>query len=117
MVGASLRLVKITLLLDGSPVFQLSGDTLASARDFDAFNRRIDVGSHTLTAVAEFQGNGHGVFSYYDGYKYKARSAQQFVVDKARPAQVTVTLFEKGGPLTSVENRLAIAFKWSDAGA
>jgi hypothetical protein len=110
-VGSSLRLVKVTYVLDGAVVFTEEGDKLAQSRDLEAFSRKTSPGEHTMVVVAEFQGNGRGVFSYFDAYRYRAQSAQRFNVREAATTDLTVMLLEKAGPMTSFENRLGIAFK------
>jgi len=110
-VGASVRLVKITYLLDGQVIATEEGGKLEQTRDFEAFNRRTSPGEHTVTAIADFLGNGHGVFSYYDSYRYRARSDHRVLVRETGTTIVTTTIYEKSGPLVAIENRLAIGFK------
>jgi hypothetical protein len=110
-VGASLRLMKVAYLLDGKTIFSEDGAKLQEAKDLEVFNRRTTAGEHTLSVIATFQGNGHGVFSYFDSYRYMARSEHRFLVREKGVTQLSVTLLEKSGPLTAIENRLAIAFK------
>ncbi len=110
-IGASLHLAKITYLLDGQVVATEEGGKLDQTRDFEAFNRRTTPGEHTITAIAEFQGNGHGVFSYFDAYRYKARSDHRVTVRESGTTTVTISLYERSGPLVAIENRLAIGFR------
>src|SRR6266542_4708244 len=79
-VGTSLRLVKVTYLPDGNVAFTEEGDKLSQSRDFEAFSRRPSPGEHAVSVIAEFQGNGRGVFSYFDSYRYKAQSSRRFDV-------------------------------------
>jgi hypothetical protein len=110
-VGATLRLVKITYMLDGQVVATEEGGKLEQVRDFEAFNRRTSPGEHTVTAIADFQGNGRGVFSYFDSYRYRVRSDHRVTVRETGTTTVTVSLYEKSGPLVAIENRLAIGFR------
>jgi hypothetical protein len=111
LMGASLRLIKIVYVLDGNVVFSEEGDKLSQSRDFEAFRRNVSPSEHTVSVIAEFQGNGRGVFSYFDTYRYKAQSSHRFNVREGATTQLTVTLLEKSGPTTSFENRMAIGFK------
>jgi hypothetical protein len=108
-VGASLRLVKLTYVLDGTPIFSQSGDKLAHG--CEPFNRRLSPGNHELLVIADYQGTGYGVFSYHDSYRYKAQSIYHFAAREKSTTQITISLMEKGGVTTAVENRLAIGFK------
>ena len=111
-VGSTLRLTKISYFVDGSPVAtQNYPSGLEPRADVQVFERRVDSGNHTLAALVEYQGNGGGVFSYFEGYHYKVSSSHEFTATANTTTQITVVGYEKGGPLTSFENRLGVAFR------
>jgi hypothetical protein len=116
-VGSSIRLLKVTYLLDGNVVATQSGDRLVHLQDVEAFKRQIEPGDHTLSIIAEYQGTGYGAFSYHKGFGYTQRSSQRFNVREKSATKVTVSMFEKGGVTTAMEKRLAISFKVSASGA
>jgi hypothetical protein len=111
-VGSTLRLIKISYFVDGSQVAaQEYPSGLERETDVQGFERRVDLGNHTLRALVEYQGNGGGVFSYFEGYRYKVSSSHEFTATANTTTHITVVTYEKGGPLTSFENRLGVAFR------
>ena len=111
-VGSTLRLVRISYFVDGSQVAaQEYPSGLEREADVQVFERRVDLGEHTLRALVEYQGNGGGVFSYFEGYRYKASSNHVFTATANTTTQITVVGYEKGGPFTAFENRLGVAFR------
>jgi hypothetical protein len=111
-VGSTLRLIKISYFVDESQVVtQNYPSGLEREADVQVFERRLDLGNHTLRALVEYQGDGGGVFSYFEGYRYKVSSSHEFTATANTTTQITVVSYEKGGPLTSFENRLGVAFR------
>jgi hypothetical protein len=111
-VGSTFRLTKITFFVDGSQVAaQNYPNGLGANADVQVFERRVDPGNHTLRALVEYQGNGGGVFSYFEGYRYKASSSHEFTATASTTTQITVVSYEKGGLTTSFQDRLGLAFR------
>jgi len=112
-MGSSFRLVKAAYALDGVQIFSKSDDTghLADMTDFDIYNGAIQPGSHTLTVVLLYQGNGFGVFSYLKGYKFNAKSSQSFVAAESKTTSITVVGYEKGNLTTQLADKPAIDFR------
>jgi hypothetical protein len=110
-VGGSFRLVQVTYVLDGETVLSDRSARLAEAMDFEAFRRTVAPGEHTLSVVAELRGNGGGLFSYYDSYRYKVQASHRIAVHDGQATVVTVSLFEKRGPASAPEERLGIGFR------
>jgi hypothetical protein len=111
-VGSTLRLIRISYFVDESQVAtQNYPSGLEREADVQVFERRLDLGNHTLRALVEYQGDGGGVFSYFEGYRYKVSSSHEFTATANTTTQITLVSYEKGGPLTSFENRLGLAFR------
>jgi hypothetical protein len=116
-VGSTFRLTKITFFVDGSQVAaQNFPNGLEPNADVQVFERRVDLGDHTLRALVEYQGNGGGVFSYFEGYRYKVTSSHEFTGTANTTTQITVVTYEKGGLTTSFQDRLGVAFRVGTAG-
>ena len=47
--------------------------TSTSAQEFEIFNGRIVPGQHQIAVRLVYRGNGYGVFSYLEGYKFKVQ--------------------------------------------
>jgi hypothetical protein len=85
--------------------------------EFEIYNGAIQPGSHTLTAVLLYQGNGFGVFSYLKGYKFTAKSSQSFVAAESKTTSITVVGYEKGNMTTQLSDKPAVEFRINVTGA
>jgi hypothetical protein len=109
--GAAFRLVRVNSWVDGREVFACQGDRLPPGAEIELFEGSLPPGDHHLLVIAEYSGNGHHVFSYFDQYHYRARSSTQFRLGEGDRADLTVDLRDRGGANTAFEDRLAIAFR------
>jgi hypothetical protein len=118
-MGSSFRLVKAAYALDGVQIFSKSDDTgrLAEMTEFEIYNGAIQPGSHTLTVVLQYQGNGFGVFSYLKGYKFTAKSSNTFVAGESKATAITVVGYEKGNLTTQLSDKPAVDFRINVTGA
>ena len=112
-MGSSYRLIQATYALDGVQIFSKSDDSgrLAEMTEFDVYNGAIQPGSHTLSVVMLYQGNGFGVFSYLKGYKFKVRSSYNFVAGEAKTTGINVVGYEKGNLTTDMNDRPQVDFR------
>ena len=112
-MGTSYSLIKAVYALDGVQIFSKADETgrLAEMKEFDVYNGAIQPGSHTLSVVMFYQGNGFGVFSYLKGYKMTVRSSHTFVAGEAKATAITVVGYEKGNMTTNLEDRPAVDFR------
>jgi len=112
-MGSSFRVIKAVYALDGVQIYSKSDDTgrLAEMTEFDIYNGAIQPGSHTLTVLMLYQGNGFGVFSYLKGYKFTAKSSHTFVAGEAKTTGITVVGYEKGNMTTKMEDRPQVDFR------
>ena len=118
-MGSSFRLIKAAYALDGVQIFSKSDDSghLAEMGEFEIYNGAIQPGSHTLTVVLLYQGNGFGVFSYLKGYKFNAKSSQSFVAAESKTTSITVVGYEKGNLTTQLADKPAIDFRVNVTGS
>ena len=112
-MGSSYRLIQAVYALDGVQIFSKSDDSgrLAEMTEFDVYNGAIQPGSHTLSVVMLYQGNGFGVFSYLKGYKFKVRSSYNFVAGEAKTTGISVVGYEKGNLTTDMNDRPQVDFR------
>jgi hypothetical protein len=112
-MGSSFRLIKAVYALDGVQIYSKADDTgrLAEMLEFDIYNGAIQPGSHTLSVMMLYQGNGFGVFSYLKGYKFTVHSSQTFVAGESKTTAITVVGYEKGNITTNLQDRPAVEFK------
>ena len=112
-MGSSFRLIKAVYALDGVQIYSKADDTgrLAEMLEFDVYNGAIQPGSHTLSVMMLYQGNGFGVFSYLKGYKFTVHASQTFVAGESKTTAISVVGYEKGNITTTLEDRPTIGFK------
>ena len=79
--------------------------------EFDVYNGAIQPGSHTLSVVLLYQGNGFGVFSYLKGYKFTVKSSQSFAAAESKSTNITVVGYEKGNLTTQLSDKPAVDFR------
>src|SRR5207237_963177 len=112
-MGSSYRLIQAVYALDGVQIFSKADESgrLSEMGEFDVYNGAIQPGSHTLSVVMLYQGNGFGVFSYLKGYKFKVRSSYNFVAGEAKTTGITVVGYEKGNLTTDMNDRPQVDFR------
>jgi len=112
-MGSAFRLIKVVYAIDGAQIFAKSDDSgrLDEAKDFEIFNGSIVPGSHTISVLLEYQGNGYGVFSYLKGYHFKVRSSHTFSAAEGKLTEITINAFEKGNLTTALQDRPAVDYK------
>ena len=116
-MGSSFRLIKAAFALDGVQIAAKSEGGLADMQEFDVYNGAIQPGSHTLSVVLLYQGNGFGVFSYLKGYKFTAKSSQSFVAAESKTTSITVVGYEKGNLTTQLADKPAVDFRINVTGS
>ncbi len=114
-MGNSYRLLQLVYALDGSQIFTRNDPSgkLHEEKSFDVLTGPIAPGSHTLSVMAIYRGNGYGPIKYLNKYKFTVRSSHTFTATEGKGTSIEVVAFEKGGISTPLEKRPAIDFKVS----
>jgi len=102
--GSSFELVRVTATLDGRGVYSGAGGS-----SFALFQRTLPPGTHQLSILAEYRGRSGGLISYTEGFGFTVRSGRPITVHPGRPAVVTATAFERGGPTDPMHTRLGLS--------
>jgi hypothetical protein len=111
-MGSSFEMESVANALDGAPIFtkvDVNGD-LDKREEFEIFNGRIVPGQHQIAVRLTYRGNGYGVFSYLEGYKFKVQSSYTFNAEGGKVSTVRVVGFEKGGLTTDLKDRPAVRY-------
>ncbi|HZI11974.1 MAG TPA: dihydrolipoamide acetyltransferase [Myxococcus sp.] len=111
-MGGSFLLESVAYALDGAPIFTQvdnEGD-LGKREQFEIFNGRIVPGQHQIAVRLVYRGNGYGVFSYLEGYKFKVQSSYTFNAEPGKLSTVRVVGFEQGGLTTDLKDRPAVRY-------
>ena len=112
-MGASFSLVRAQYSLDGTPIFNRrdSGEgELSDAEEIEIFNGTVAPGNHQISVYLEYRGNGFGIFSYLNDYKFKIKSGYTFTAEEGRVTSVRVVGFEKGGITTELTERPTVRY-------
>jgi hypothetical protein len=114
-MGNFLKLQQASYSLDGISIFNRtdSDGTLSSQKEFEIFNQPLAPGSHTLSVLLVYRGEGFDVFDYLDKYTFKIKSSTTFTIEDGKILQVRVVGYEKGGPLVKLEDRPTVRYESS----
>jgi hypothetical protein len=102
-VGPEFRLLGVECVLDGKSVYSGPG-----GRAVELFRRPSGPGKHSVSVVARYQGNGSGVFSYFEGYRFTVKGGREFSTNAHGPTRITITGVERGGKTVAFEDRLGV---------
>jgi hypothetical protein len=112
-MGASYVLEKVVYSYDGVPLQSLidvDGD-LNDKEEIELSTGPLAPGSHTLSVMMVYRGNGFGVFSYLKGYVYTLRSSHTFHAEEGKIVTVRTIAYEKGTITTDHRDRPDIRFE------
>lgn len=111
-MGGSFRIEQIQYALDGALIFnKVDTEGGLDARDeFEIFNGSIVPGNHQISVYLVYRGNGFGVFSYLNDYKFKIKSSYTVVAEEGKQTTVRIVGFEKGGVTTDLKDRPAVRY-------
>ncbi len=112
-MGNSFRLIKLVYALDGTQIYARTDNSgaLHTDKPIEILTSPIAPGSHTISVLALYRGNGYGVFKYLNKYKFTVRSSHTFTATEGKETAIRVVGFEKGGMSTPLPKRPAIDFK------
>ncbi len=113
MMGSSFKLEKAIYSLDGNQIYNKTdrdGD-LADKDSVELFNGAIVPGKHNVSVLLVYRGNGYGVFSYLQGYKFTVRSSYTFTAEEGKTTKVKVIGFEKGNFTTELQDRPDVRYE------
>lgn len=108
-MGGSFVLETLQYRVDGRPVYD--GVDPAVELPLIVVSEMLDAGPHDIEVIAQYRGNGHGVFSYLNKYRFTVKSEHKVDVVDRRHVELMVIAFEKGGVTTPLEQRPAFEFR------
>jgi hypothetical protein len=111
-MGASFRLVRAVYTLDGAPLASRSDDSthLGGLGEIELFDGVVVPGEHTLSVHLEYVGQGHVLFPYMEGYRFKVWTSHTFTAAEGKVLKLRVTAYERGGPTTPMGERPDVRF-------
>jgi hypothetical protein len=111
-MSSAFRLKRIVALYDGAPLATKTDEReqIGDQKEIPLYAELVQPGDHTLQILLEYQGNGYGIFSYLQGYKFEVRSSRSFTALEGKTLALRVIGYEQGGPTTPLEERPAIRY-------
>lgn len=94
-MGGAFRAIKTVYTLNGEEVYRKEGEGIEKNIEHQTFNRIIAPGEHYLQVEVVYRGNGHGVFSYLNGYKFNVKSSFQFKAAHNQAIKIDVIAYER----------------------
>jgi hypothetical protein len=111
-MSSAFRLKRIVALYDGAPLATKTDerDQIGDQKEIPLYAELVQPGDHTLQVLLEYQGNGYGIFSYLQGYKFEVRSLRLFTALEGKTLTLRVIGYEQGGATTPLEERPAVRY-------
>lgn len=112
-MGASFKIESVSFSLDGTQIFSKVNQD-GSLEDNDIFeilpSSSMVPGNHTIDVYLVYRGNGFGLFSYLNQYRFKVKSSYTFYVEEGKITKVKIVAYEKGSLTTDLKDRPAVRF-------
>ena len=115
-MGANFKLERMLYVLDGSPIKQardIDGE-LDRQEEIEILNGTISPGNHQLEVELVYRGNGFGVFSYLQSYRFTLNDVMTFRVKQGNRTTVSAVGYEREGLTLELKDRPDIRFDRSD---
>ena len=114
-MGANFKLERILYLLDGSAIRQTvdKDGELDRQEEIEILNGPISPGNHTLQVELIYRGNGFGVFSYLQSYRFTLNDVFSFRAEEGKLLTITVAGYERSGVTLELNERPDIRFERS----
>lgn len=95
-IGSSFYLMSAAYSLDGTPIFSRSDQNgnLNTKKTFDLFTGSIRPGPHRLSVELRYRGNGFGIFSYLNSYRFRIRSSYAFTIQEGKAVTIQVQPYQ-----------------------
>ncbi len=112
-MGSSFKIESVSFSLDGTQIFSKVNQD-GSLENTDVFeilpSSSMVPGNHTISVYLVYRGNGFGLFSYLNQYKFKIKSSYTFYVEEGKITKVKIVAYEKGSLTTDLKDRPAVRF-------
>ena len=111
-MGANFKLERILYILDGSPISQRvdTNGELDQQEEIEIINGNIKPGPHELQVELIYRGNGFGVFSYLQSYRFTINEVRQFRAEEGKRLTIAAVGYERSNLLLELKDRPAIRF-------
>lgn len=112
-MGANFKLERALYMLDGDPLYRVTDQDgeLDQQEEIEIFNGPIQSGNHSLQVELVYRGNGFGVFSYLQSYRFTLNDDTTFRAEEGKRVTINVTGYERSGVTLELKDRPDIRFE------
>lgn len=112
-MSVTFEMRQVIYSLDGNAIFSLTDmdGSLSDEDSIEIYNGAILPGPHNLAVEMIFVGNGYGLFSYLEGWRFRLRSSYAFTAEDGKVAELQVIAYEQGGVNQPIEERPDIRYE------
>jgi hypothetical protein len=112
-MGANFKLERILYILDGSPIRQAvdRDGELDQQEEIEILNGPIAPGNYTLQVELIYRGNGFGVFSYLQSYRFTLNDVSTFRAEEGKRVTISAIGYERSGMTLELKDRPDIRFE------
>jgi hypothetical protein len=111
-MGANFKLTRILYVLDGSPIEQVTdiNGELDRQEEIEILHGNVTPGNHTLEVEMIYRGNGFGVFSYLQSYRFTLNDVLTFRAEEGKRLTISAVGYERSGITLELKDRPNIRF-------
>ncbi len=111
-LGPSYSIESVTYFLDGSKIYSRADATgdLSKKGELKIFEGNVPPGNHQVTVNLVLRGNGFGVFSYLNSYKFKVQHSYNFIAEEGKVSRLRIISYEKNGLMRDFKDRPNIRY-------
>ncbi len=111
-LGPSYTIESVTYFLDGSKIYSRADATgdLSRKGELKIFEGNVPPGNHQVTVNLVLRGNGFGVFSYLNSYKFKVQHSYNFIAEEGKVSRLKIISYEKNGLMRDFKDRPNIRY-------
>ena len=112
-MSSNFRLERMIYILDGTILTkQIDQDgSLDRQEQLDILDGTIIPGNHTLQVEMIYRGNGFGIFSYLQSYRFGLGDVHSFRAEEGKRVVIRVIGYERGGATLDLRERPTIRFE------
>jgi hypothetical protein len=111
-LASSYVIESVQIFLDGKTVYARSvSDGEIESEEIKVLERSLPAGSHEIMVNYTMRGNGYGVFSYLNDYKFRLQSTYEVEIPEGKKQVVKIELDEKGGMVKRYTKRPSVSYE------
>jgi hypothetical protein len=111
-LGGWFRMTGAKVVLDGQVELALENGERVSGAKRPVFRGFLAPGAHTVQVLVKARGNGHGVFSYLNAYRFELKGAHSLTTTAGTSTRLRIVVYDQGGVERPFDERPAV--RWAE---